>query len=112
MIHNSSHSCLTSSVCKILILLQVSNPIIISLLGALVFILVWLLFLFIWSIPLNLIQYGVGRYTKVCTVESFDRLIGPSYRWLGGFIVGVNLLIGSVCIHVVIHVMLLLVLAL
>ncbi len=62
--------------------------------GALVFILVWLLFLFIWSIPLNLIQYGVGRYTKLCTVESFARLIGPSYRWLGGFIVGVNLFIG------------------
>lgn len=63
-------------------------------LGALVFLMVWFLFLLIWSIPLNLIQYGVGRYTKVCAVESFAKLIGPSYRWLGGFIVGTNLLIG------------------
>ena len=54
-------------------------------LGALAFILIWFLFLWLWSIPIILIEYGVGRYTKKSTVESYNKLIGPSYRFIGGF---------------------------
>lgn len=62
--------------------------------GALVFLMVWFLFLLIWSIPICLIEYGVGRYTRVSTIESFAKLLGPSYRFLGGFIAGTSLFIG------------------
>ena len=54
--------------------------------GALVFLLVWFLFLLIWSIPICLIEYGIGRYTKKSVIESFAKMIGPSYRWMGVFI--------------------------
>jgi NSS family neurotransmitter:Na+ symporter len=53
--------------------------------GALAFILIWFLFLWLWSIPIILIEYGVGRFTKKSTIESYYKLIGPSYRFIGGF---------------------------
>lgn len=43
------------------------------------------MFLWLWSIPIILIEYGVGRFTKKSTVESYYKLIGPSYRFIGGF---------------------------
>ena len=63
-----------------------------TILGALVFLIVWVLFLFLWSIPICLIEYGVGRYTGRSTVESYAKLIGPSYRWFGGFMTGTVLM--------------------
>ena len=53
--------------------------------GALVFLIVWFCFLWLWSMPIILIEYGIGRFTKKSTVESFNKLLGPSYRFLGGF---------------------------
>ena len=46
---------------------------------------VWAFFLWMWSIPILLIEYGIGRYTRKSTVESFNAMIGPSYRFMGGF---------------------------
>ena len=63
-------------------------------LGALVFLIVWFMFLCFWSIPVCLIEYGVGRYTRKSVVESFYELIGPGYRWMGAFIGIVTLAIG------------------
>lgn len=63
-------------------------------LGALVFLIVWFMFLCLWSIPVCLIEYGVGRYTRKSVVESFYELIGPAYRWMGAFIGIVTLAIG------------------
>ena len=62
--------------------------------GALVFLVIWFGFLWLWSIPIILIEYGVGRFTKKAGVESFRKLIGPSYRWMGAFLAVVNLGIG------------------
>ena len=53
--------------------------------GALSFLLVWFAFLWLWSIPVILIEYGVGRYTHKALIESWGTLIGPSYRFFGGF---------------------------
>ena len=49
------------------------------------FLIVWFAFLWLWSMPIILIEYGIGRFTKKSTVESFNQLIGPSHRFLGGF---------------------------
>ena len=35
--------------------------------------------------PIILIEYGIGRFTKRSTVESYNKLLGPSYRFMGGF---------------------------
>ena len=63
-------------------------------LGALAFLIVWALFLWLWSIPIILIEYGVGRFTRKSVIESFASLLGPAYRFMGGFQVIVGLCIG------------------
>ena len=64
--------------------------------GALVFLMVWFGFLWLWSIPIILIEYGVGRFTHKSVVESFNQLLGPAFRWMGGFLAVIALLIGLV----------------
>ncbi|XP_071958674.1 uncharacterized sodium-dependent transporter YhdH-like isoform X1 [Antedon mediterranea] len=63
--------------------------------GCLQFILVWILFLFIWSIPMVLIEYGAGRFTKVSTILSFKRLVGLKSSWCGAWVALVDLGIAS-----------------
>jgi SNF family Na+-dependent transporter len=63
--------------------------------GALAFLLVWFAFLWLWSIPVVLIEYGVGRYTHKAPIESWGQLLGPTYRFLGGFPVVVSFCIAS-----------------
>lgn len=62
--------------------------------GALSFLLVWFAFLWLWSIPVILIEYGIGRYTHKGPVEAWGTLLGPSYRFLGGFPIIVSFCIG------------------
>ena len=63
-------------------------------LGALVFLIVWSCFLWIWSIPLILIEYATGRYFRKGTVESAYNLAGPSFRFMGAWMVVVSNAIG------------------
>lgn len=62
--------------------------------GALVFLIVWCCFLWIWSIPLILIEYATGRYFRLGTVESANKLAGPSFRFMGAWMVVVSNAIG------------------
>lgn len=61
--------------------------------GALAFIIAWVLFLFLWSIPIIVLEYGVGRFTRKSVVESYGTLLGPSYRFMGAFMAVVTFLI-------------------
>lgn len=63
--------------------------------GALAFLIVWFGFLWLWSMPIILIEYGIGRFTKKSTVESYNKLIGPAYRFMGGFQAMVAFALGS-----------------
>ena len=62
--------------------------------GALVFLIIWCCFLWIWSIPLILIEYATGRYFRTGAVESANKLAGPSFRFIGAWIVLVSNAIG------------------
>ncbi|MFN1833824.1 sodium-dependent transporter [Balneola sp. MJW-20] len=53
--------------------------------GAGAFLLVWALFLFLWSIPLLIAEYGMGRNGRKGVIGSFTQLIGKN-GWLGGFV--------------------------
>ena len=66
--------------------------------GGLQFLLVWILFLVFWSIPVILIEYSVGRYTRHGPVKSFRSLVGPWSLWCGGWMVAVVVLIGWVSV--------------
>ncbi len=54
--------------------------------GAGAFLVAWLMFLFLWSIPLIIAEYGIGRNGRRGIVGSFSKLIGEKKGWMGGFI--------------------------
>lgn len=50
------------------------------------FILLWILFLFIWSIPLLLSEFAIGKKFKSGVIGSFAQFAGKRYTWMGFFI--------------------------
>ncbi len=50
------------------------------------FILLWILFLFVWSIPLLLSEFAIGKKFKSGVISSFAQLAGKKYTWMGFFI--------------------------
>lgn len=54
--------------------------------GAGAFLVAWISFLFLWSIPLIIAEYGIGRNGRKGVIGSFSELIGKKKGWMGGFI--------------------------
>ncbi|MCH8567501.1 MAG: sodium-dependent transporter [Balneolales bacterium] len=54
--------------------------------GAGVFILAWVISLMLWSIPLIIAEYAIGRNGRRSVIGSFISLIGRKFAWLGGFV--------------------------
>jgi len=50
------------------------------------FLIPWLVFLFLWSIPIIIMEYSIGKGMRKGTVGSFARLLGPRYAWIGAFV--------------------------
>jgi neurotransmitter:Na+ symporter, NSS family len=50
------------------------------------FILLWMLFLMVWSIPLLLAEFSIGKKFKRGVIGSFGLLAGKRYAWMGFFI--------------------------
>ena len=50
------------------------------------FLIAWVAFLFLWSIPLLLVEFGLGRKLRVGPVVAFGRLMGPRWVWMGAFV--------------------------
>lgn len=50
------------------------------------FILLWILFLLIWSIPLLLSEFAIGKKYKSGVIGSFAKFAGEKYTWMGFFI--------------------------
>jgi NSS family neurotransmitter:Na+ symporter len=50
------------------------------------FLIPWLIFLFAWSIPLLILEVGMGKKARKGVVGAFAILIGPRYTWMGGFV--------------------------
>lgn len=50
------------------------------------FLIPWVIFLLLWSIPLLMAESAMGRHTKMGTIGAFAKLIGARYAWLGGFV--------------------------
>ena len=60
------------------------------------FLIVWILFLVLWSSPMLLIEYGTGRYTRKAVIGSFRSLLGEGAAWCGAWISMVTFLISLV----------------
>ena len=61
--------------------------------GGAAFLIPWIIFLFIWSIPLLIAEFAIGRGTRRGCVGSFAKLIGERYAWMGGFVAVVTIMI-------------------
>ncbi|XP_066269611.1 uncharacterized sodium-dependent transporter YocR-like [Branchiostoma lanceolatum] len=61
--------------------------------GCLQFLLVWLVFLFLWSIPLIIMEVAIGRFTRRAPPMAFHNLLGVKSTWLGGWMASLNFLI-------------------
>ncbi|PAA61817.1 hypothetical protein BOX15_Mlig030040g1 [Macrostomum lignano] len=68
--------------------------------GTLIFLITWMLFLFIWSSPMLLIEYVIGRYYKKTPIQSFQRAMGDKFIWCGGWVSSVTFFIS--CYYAVI----------
>ncbi len=62
--------------------------------GAGALILAWLIFLLLWSVPLIIAEYMIGRKYRFGVVGSFVRGMGRSFAWMGAFIAFVATAIG------------------
>lgn len=54
--------------------------------GAGAFLFAWAIGLFVWSIPLIIAEYAIGRNGRKGTIGSTIELIGDKFAWLGGFV--------------------------
>ncbi|MEA1896451.1 MAG: sodium-dependent transporter [Bacteroidota bacterium] len=58
--------------------------------GAGAFLFAWLIFLFLWSIPLIIAEYALGRKFRAGTVGVFVKAIGKKFAWMGAFVAFVS----------------------
>jgi NSS family neurotransmitter:Na+ symporter len=54
------------------------------------FIIPWLIFLFIWCLPLLVIEISIGRNFRKGVLSSFKEGMGERYTWLGAFVTWVS----------------------
>lgn len=54
--------------------------------GAGAFLIAWITCLFLFSIPLIIAEYGIGRHGRKGVVGSFIKLVGKKHGWMGSFI--------------------------
>lgn len=54
--------------------------------GAGAFLVAWIVFLLIWSVPLIIAEYAIGRHGRRGTVGSIMTILGEKFAWMGGFV--------------------------
>ena len=54
--------------------------------GAGAFLVAWVLFLLLWSVPLIIAEYGLGRKGRMGVVGTFSKMAGKRYAWMGAFL--------------------------
>ena len=50
------------------------------------FLVAWVVFLLLWSVPLLILEFGMGKATRRGTVGSFIETIGPKFAWMGAWV--------------------------
>jgi len=54
--------------------------------GAGAFLVAWLVFLFVWSVPLIIAEYALGRKGRMGVVGTFVKIAGGRFAWMGAFV--------------------------
>ncbi len=50
------------------------------------FLIAWVVFLLLWSIPLILVEFAMGRETRCGPIGAFTRLFGERFAWMGAWV--------------------------
>jgi NSS family neurotransmitter:Na+ symporter len=50
------------------------------------FLVAWVVFLLAWSVPLLILEFGMGKATRQGAVGSFVKTLGPGFAWMGAWI--------------------------
>ena len=50
------------------------------------FLVLWFFFLLVWSIPILMAEFAIGKTHKQSVIGSFARMAGKQYTWMGWFI--------------------------
>jgi len=50
------------------------------------FLIPWIIFLFLWSIPLLMVEFSIGKSTRLGVIGSFRKIAGKNYTWMGVFV--------------------------
>ena len=58
------------------------------------FLVAWVVFLMLWSVPLILAEFALGKKMRNGTVGTFARMMGDRFAWMGGWIAWVAAAIG------------------
>jgi len=54
------------------------------------FLIPWLIFLFIWSLPLIISEFAIGKFTRKGPVGAIAKIAGKRFTWMGAFIAFVS----------------------
>lgn len=58
------------------------------------FLVAWVAFLLLWSVPLILVEFALGRTIRRGAVGTFKEMLGPGFAWLGAWVAFVAAAIG------------------
>lgn len=61
--------------------------------GGAAFLIPWLIFLFLWSLPLLIAEFGLGRGSRRGVIGAFADLVGRRCAWMGGFVAVTSVMI-------------------
>jgi len=50
------------------------------------FLVAWVCFLILWSIPLLILEFGMGKGTRFGPVGAFVKTLGPKFGWMGAWV--------------------------
>ncbi len=50
------------------------------------FLIAWVVFLLLWSVPLMIVEFSFGKRARRGTVGAFAELAGKGYAWMGGWV--------------------------
>ncbi len=54
------------------------------------FLIPWVIFLFVWSLPLIIAEFAIGKYARLAPMGAIAKLAGKKFVWMGGFIAFVS----------------------
>lgn len=54
------------------------------------FLIPWVVFLFIWSLPLIIAEFAIGKHARMGPTGAISKIAGGKYTWMGAFIAFVS----------------------